>query len=82
VFKATPTNSMSANLLVSGELRLCFRGLVNSNYVFESTSSLSRPTWTPFATNSATAAQAGLISTLQVILPPTATRFYRARRQP
>jgi hypothetical protein len=82
VFKATPTNIMSANLLVSGELRLCFRGLVNSNYVFESTGSLSHPTWTPFATNSATAAQAGLISTLQVILPPTATRFYRARRQP
>ncbi|MCX6921774.1 MAG: Ig-like domain-containing protein, partial [Verrucomicrobia bacterium] len=28
VFKATPTNTMSANLLVSGELRLCFRGLI------------------------------------------------------
>jgi hypothetical protein len=82
VFAMTPTNTMSANLLVSGELRLCFRGLVNSNYVFESTSSLSHPTWTPFATNTATAAQSGLISLLQVIRPPSSATFYRGRRQP
>jgi len=82
VFKATPTNTISANLLASGELRLCFRGLVNSTYVFESTSNLSPQTWTPFSTNTATAAQSGLISLLQVILPPNSTKFYRARRQP
>jgi hypothetical protein len=72
---------MSANLLASGELRLCFRGLVNNTYVFESTSSLSQPAWTPFATNTATAAQSGLISLLQVIRPPSSATFYRARRQ-
>jgi hypothetical protein len=82
VFRATPTNTMSANLLASGELRLCFRGLVNGAYVFESTSNLSPPAWTPFSTNTATAAQSGLISLLQVILPPNSTKFYRARRQP
>ena len=82
VFTPTPSNTMSANLLVSGELRLCFRGLVNTTYVFESTSSLSHPTWAPFATNTATAGQSGLISLLQVIRPPSAATFYRARRQP
>jgi len=81
VFTATHTNTMSANLLASGELRLCFRGLVNNTYVFESTSSLSQPAWTPFATNTATAAQSGLISLLQVIRPPSSATFYRARRQ-
>ena len=55
---------------------------MNSNYVFESTGSLSHSTWTPFVTNSASAAQSGLISLLQSIPPPNSTKFYRARRLP
>ena len=47
VITATPTNQVSANLWASTELELCFRGVVNGNYVFESTTNLSLPSaWT------------------------------------
>jgi hypothetical protein len=81
VITATPTNQVSANLWASTELELCFRGVVNGNYVFESTTNLSLPSaWTPFATNTADAS--GLASRLETIHQPTVPTFYRVRHQP
>jgi hypothetical protein len=81
VITATPTNQVTANLWASSELKLCFRGVVNSNYVFESTTNLSLASaWTPFATNTADAS--GLVSQLETIHQPTVPTFYRVRHQP
>jgi hypothetical protein len=81
VITATPTNQVTANLWASTELELCFRGVVNGNYVFESTTNLSLPSaWTPFATNTADAS--GLASRLETIHQPTVPTFYRVRHQP
>jgi hypothetical protein len=81
VITATPTNQVTANLWASTELKLCFRGVVNSNYVFESTTNLSLPSaWTPFATNTADAS--GLVSQLETIHQSNVPTFYRVRHQP
>ena len=81
VITATPTNQVSANLWASTELELCFRGVVNGNYVFESTTNLSLPSaWTPFATNTADAS--GLVSQLETIHQSNVPTFYRVRHQP
>jgi hypothetical protein len=81
VITATPTNQVTANLWAATELKLCFRGVVNSNYVFESTTNLSLPSaWTPFATNTADAS--GLVSQLETIHQPDVPTFYRVRHQP
>jgi hypothetical protein len=81
VITATPTNQVSANLWASTELKLCFRGVVNNNYVFESTTDLSIPSaWNPFATNTTDAS--GLVSQLETIHQPTVPTFYRVRHHP
>ncbi len=81
VITATPTNQVTANLWALIELKLCFQGVVNNNYVFESTTNLSLPSaWMPFATNTADAS--GLVSWLETIHQSTVPTFYRVRLQP
>jgi Bacterial Ig domain len=81
IFTPTPANSISANLMASGDLKLCFRGLINTSYVLESAASLSSPVWIPFTTNTAGQAASGLISVLQIIQSAYSTKFYRARAE-
>ncbi len=82
IVERIPTNTMSANLLASGQLILCFRGVLNASYVFEQTFDISdSPAWTPFATNTASAGQSGLINTSMPIQPSTRAKFFRMRRQ-
>jgi hypothetical protein len=83
VFTPIPTNAMSANLPAAGQLKLCFRGLVNSNYVFESTTNLADTSaWKPFSTNTAPAGASGLITMFEPFPSPQPVKFYRAHRQP
>jgi hypothetical protein len=82
IFTPVPANALSANLLSAGPLKLCFRGLAGSNYVFEYSTNLGNASgWVPFATNLAPAGQSGLISVsgpMQALAPE---KYFRVRRQ-
>jgi hypothetical protein len=82
-FVPTPMNSLSANLLASGQLRLCFLGTVNSSYVLDSAiGSASAPNWRPLSTNTAPASTSGLITFSDSMFPVQRARFYRMRQHP
>jgi hypothetical protein len=79
----TPTNALCANLLSSGQVRFCFRGLVSSNYVFEHSYTLGESAvWTPFFTNRAPSSDNGLINVTGPYYPQYPEKYYRARRVP
>lgn len=76
-----PVHQFGARLTSANTVALCFRGEIGASYVFEKTPSLTPPAaWTPFATNTAPAANNGLLTWIES--RPTAARtFLRARKE-
>lgn len=78
-----PLHNLKASLAPGNRLRLCFRGLPGTNYVFEASSSLVTPIlWQPFATNVAPGAIEGLITLTDAQAATSKHKFYRARQAP
>jgi hypothetical protein len=72
-----PLNTLSIHHYVANQLRFCFRGAAGSNYVWETTSSLTAPQWTPFLTNAATGARIQVTNQLD---SSSRSGFFRTQR--
>ena len=77
------TNQLAVMDTGTNAVRLCFRGQVSSNYVFEYSTNLlpGATVWVPFRTNVAPANTSGELSIVDTNILPLPRRFYRTRRQ-
>ena len=82
VIRPLPLNGLALHHLAANQLMFCFKGLAGSNYVWETSDTLSFPAkgqaavWTPFLTNTLNVSATRLTNQYN---PSEPRRFYRVR---